>query len=208
MAKLAVLNREGKNSGTIELPDEIFAVRPNTRVMHQVVVMYHSAQRQGTASNKQRHEVSGGGIKPWRQKGTGRARHGSNRSPLWKGGGNTFGPLPRDFSFELPKKIKKVALRESLNAKFQANNLTCLDDVKEKLNKTKEFSDILNTLKLDGTILAVLDGCDKSIERVSRNIRSFDIKSASEINAYDVLQHKKLLATKTAVQELLKRIKK
>jgi len=207
MAKLAILDRKGKESGSIELPDDIFASPVNTGVMHQASVMYHTAQRQGNAHTKQRGEISGGGPKPWRQKGTGRARHGSSRSPLWRHGGTTFGPLAKDWGYSLPKKVRTAALRESLNAKYQSKNLTCLSDVKEELSKTKEFAAILNALKLDGsTVLAVLDGCDKSVERVSKNIGSFEIRRAVDVNAYDVLQHKKVLATKTALEKLLKRI--
>jgi len=207
MAKLAILDIKGKEHGTIELPDEIFTAPINTGVMHQATVMYHTAQRQGNAHTKQRGEISGGGPKPWRQKGTGRARHGSTRSPLWRHGGTTFGPLAKDWGYSVPKKVRMAALRESLNAKYQSKHFTCLIDVKDELSKTKEFAAILNALKLDGSILAVLDGCDKSVERVSRNIGAFEIRRASDVNAFDILQHKRILATKTAVEKLLKRIK-
>jgi large subunit ribosomal protein L4 len=207
MAKLAVYNKEGKEKGAIEIPDEIFTAPVNTHVIHQAMVAYQACQRQGTADTKDRQEVSGGGIKPWRQKGTGRARHGSIRSPLWRGGGTTFGPTPRDFSFTIPKNVRMAALRESLNAKFQANNLTCVDDIKDALDKTKEFASILNALKLKGSILALLDGCDDSIRRVSRNVGDFRLVRAQDVNAYDILCSKKVLASKTAVEHLLKRIR-
>ncbi|HLF17481.1 MAG TPA: 50S ribosomal protein L4 [Candidatus Omnitrophota bacterium] len=207
MAKLAIFNREGKEKGSIEIPDEIFTAPVNTDVIHQAMVAYQACQRQGTADCKTRKDVSGGGIKPWRQKGTGRARHGSIRSPLWRGGGVTFGPIPRDFSFTVPKRVKWAALRESLNAKFQANNWMCVDDIKEPLTKTKEFASILNALKLKGSVLALLDGCDTSIERVSRNVGSFRLVRAQDVNAYDILCSKNVLASKTAVGHLLERIK-
>ena len=207
MAKLSVLNNEGKEKESIELPVKIFGDHVNGHVVHQAVVKYNASQRQGTASTKERGAVSGGGIKPWKQKGTGRARAGSIRSPLWAGGGVVFGPQPRDFGYDLPKKIKRAALRESLNIKLKENNILCVDDFKAPLTKTKEFAKILNTLKASGKILAVLDGSDPSVERVSRNIRSFSLMRAQDVNALDVLQNKKLLVTKSAFKALLDRVK-
>ena len=131
MAKVAVFNIEGKQYSSVELPDEIFSGNINQNVLHQAVVMYQACLRQGTASTKQRGDVSGGGIKPFRQKGTGRARAGSSRSPLWKKGGIVFGPTPRDFSYSIPKKILRAALRESLKAKYQNQNLLCVDELKD-----------------------------------------------------------------------------
>ncbi len=206
MAKVVVYNKEGKEHGSIEVPDEIFAGRINQDVLHQAVVMYQACLRQGTASTKQRGDVSGGGIKPFRQKGTGRARAGSSRSPLWKKGGVVFGPTPRDFSYAIPKKIRRAALRESLKAKYQAENLLCVDEMKDALKKTKDFAKILKALKLQGRIVAVLDGSDKSIPRVSRNIPSFVLRRAQDINAYDILRYKNLLITKTGLNNLLERI--
>ncbi len=127
--KLSILDIKGKESGSIDLPENIFSGRINTHVLHQAIVMYQACQRQGTASTKERACVNGGGKKPYRQKGTGRARAGSTRSPLWKGGGVTFGPHPRDFDYSIPKRIKKAALRESLHAKFLDKNLVCVNDL-------------------------------------------------------------------------------
>ncbi|MDO8580957.1 MAG: 50S ribosomal protein L4 [Candidatus Omnitrophota bacterium] len=207
MAKFPVLDIAGKEKETIELPDAIFGQSVNRHVLHQAIVKYLASARQGNAATKTRGEVSGGGKKPWRQKGTGRARHGSSRSPLWVGGGVIFGPHPRDFSYDIPKKIKRVALRESLNAKYQDKDLLCVVDLKDPLSKTKEFAKILNALKLKGKILALLDGCDPSILRSSRNIGHFHIMRSEDVNAYDILKNKKLLVTKTAVKNLLVRVK-
>lgn len=208
MSSLQVLNNEGKNSGTIDLPKEIFGEGINQDVIHQTIVMYQASQRQGNASTKTRKEVSGGGIKPWRQKGTGRARHGSIRSPLWKKGGIVYGPHPRDFSYSVPQKVRQGALRETLNAKYQDKNLVCIDDFKKPFAKTKEFAAILKNLSLRGKVLALLDGCDPSVQRVSRNIPFFNLMRSQDVNAYDILRHKKILVTKTAFNNLLERIKK
>ncbi len=207
MLKLSVINKDGKEVDTIDLPKEIFGVRVNTDILHQAMVMHQASLRQGNASTKERGAVSGGGKKPWRQKGTGRARAGSSRSPLWAGGGVVFGPHPRDFGYTIPKKIKRAALRESLNAKFQNKNLICLEEFKDKLGKTKDFAQILTTLKLQGKILALLDGCDDSVMLVSRNIPRFEMLRCDDVNAYDVLRNKNLLLTKTSLNKILERVK-
>ena len=207
MLKLSVLSKSGKEVDSIELPKEIFGVPVNTDVLHQAMVMHQAALRQGNASTKERGAVSGGGKKPWRQKGTGRARAGSSRSPLWYGGGVVFGPHPRDFGYTIPKKIKRAALRESLNAKFQNKNLICLEDLKGKLGKTKEFAQILTALKLQGKILALLDGCDDSVKLASRNLPRFEMLRCEDVNAYDVLRNKNLLLTKTSLSKILERVK-
>ncbi len=208
MSNLTVLNSEGKKQETIDLPEDIFAGPVNSDVLHQAVVMYQASLRQGQASTKERGAVSGGGIKPWRQKGTGRARHGSIRSPLWKKGGVVFGPHPRDFGYAVPRKVRQVALRESLNAKFQKEDLVCVDDLKESFQKTKEFAAILKRLSLKGNVLALLDGSDSSVQRVSRNIPLFELMRSQDVNAYDILRYKKILVTKTAFNNLLERIQK
>lgn len=208
MAKLAVLNKEGKQKEWIELPEEIFGSRVNTYVIHQAVLMYQNSLRQGNASTKERGAVSGGGRKPWRQKGTGQARAGSIRSPLWKGGGTVFGPVPRDFSYSIPKGVRIAALRESLNSKFQSKNLFCLDEIKEKFSKTKEFAAILKALNLRGRTVALLDGCDESIKLVTRNIPRFEVLRTEDVNAYDIMTNKSVIITKTSFAKLLKRIKK
>lgn len=207
MTKLTVYNKEGKEVDAVELPKDIFGGPVNKNALHQAVVMYQASLRQGNASTKERGSVSGGGIKPWRQKGTGRARQGSIRSPLWHGGGVVFGPHPRNFGYTVPKKIKRTALRESLNAKFQAKTLYCLEDLTGKIAKTKEFAKILTNLKLRGKILALLDGCDDSIRLSSRNIPRFELLRSEDVNAYDVLRNKNLLLSKTSLEKVLDRLK-
>jgi len=206
VARLSVYNIEGKEIETIEVPEGLFDAKVSTDVIHQAVLMYQAAERQGNASTKERGSVSGGGKKPWKQKGTGRARAGSIRSPLWTKGGVVFGPHPRDFSYTIPQKVRRAALRESLNAKFQEKDLFCLEDIKKALNKTKEFAKIIVNLGLKGKVLALLDGSDPSIERVSRNLPYFTLMRAQDVNAYDVLRNKKILVSKSAFMSLLNRI--
>lgn len=206
MATLAVLNHQGKKVEELALNEKIFTDRVNTAVMHQAVLMYQANTRQGNASTKERGSVSGGGRKPWRQKGTGRARAGSNRSPLWVHGGVVFGPHPRDFSYAVPKKIRVVALRESLISKLKAKDLFCVQDLKEKVSKTKEFAKILTAVKIEGSVLALLDGCDASIVRAGRNLPRLEVMRADDVNAQDILSRKALLLSKTAFNKLIKRI--
>jgi large subunit ribosomal protein L4 len=206
MPELNVVDTKGKKSNSIELPKEKFGVHVNDAVIHQAVVMYHANTRQGTVAAKDRSLVSGGGKKPWRQKGTGRARAGSSRSPLWKKGGIIFGPVPRDFSVAVPKKVRVAALRESLNAKFLSNEIICVDKLEVASGKTKDFAKILENLKLNGRVLALLDGSDEKILLASRNIARLTLNRASDVNARDILSNKNLLVTKTALETLLKRI--
>ena len=206
MPLLPVHNTAGKKVEEINLPDTIFNGHINKDVLYQAVVMYHAAQRQGTASTKERGAVSGGGKKPFRQKGTGRARAGSTRSPLWRGGGVVFGPHPREFRYELPQKIRMVALRESLNAKYASEDMLCIDKLDTPSLKTKDFAKILNVLKVNQKTLALFDESDADMRRVSGNIPFFKTLRACDVNAYDVLKNKKLLLTKAALKHLLKRI--
>jgi large subunit ribosomal protein L4 len=208
VVKLAVLNKEGKESGSVDISDDIFGKYVNSDVIHQAVVMYQASLRQGNADTKERAEVSGGGRKPYKQKGTGRARAGSSRSPLWKGGGVTFGPTPRDFSYTLPQKLRLKALKESLNAKHQDGNLIIIDDLKEALTKTKEFATILKNLDINCKVLAVLDGSDESIMRVSKNITRFQLMRGQDVNAFHLIKFKKVILTKTALDNLINRIQK
>lgn len=208
MATIAILNKNGKETGKLELPDEIFGKRVNTAVIHQAVVMYQACLREGNASTKERGAVSGGGKKPFRQKGTGRARAGSTRSPLWEGGGVVFGPHPREYRYSIPKTMRRVALRESLNAKYQSSNLLCVEEFKDKFSKTKEFAKILLNLNLAGKTLGLLDGCDKSLQLVSRNIARFSLMRSDDVNAYDIMRNKNLIITKTAFTKLMERIGK
>ncbi len=206
--KYPILDIKGKEKEMMNLPEEYFGEEINTAVIHQAIVMYQASLRQGTASTKKRSDVAGSGKKPWRQKGTGRARAGSVRSPLWTKGGVVFGPHPRDFGFSLPKKVKRIALQESLNAKLLDKEVVFIDDIKESLKKTKEFVSILESLKINGRILALLDGCDESVYRASGNINLLSLLSAKDVNAYDLLRNKYILITKSALNILLERVKK
>ena len=208
MVTLPVLNKKGKESTQMELSEDIFGQRVNQDVLHQAVVMYQASLRQGTASTKDRSEVRGGGRKPFKQKGTGRARQGSTRAPQFIGGGVVFGPRPRDFGYSLPKKIRRLALKESLNAKFQDGYLVFIEELTDKFDKTKDFAAILKALKLQGKTLALLDGCDTSIGLASRNIPRFEILRAEDVTAYDILRNKYLVLTKTAFDKVLARINK
>lgn len=208
MVTLPVLNKKGKEAAKMELSEDIFGKKVNEGILHQAVVMYQASARQGTASTKERADVHGGGKKPYRQKGTGRARQGSTRAPQFIGGGVVFGPHPRDFGYTLPKKIKRAALRESLNAKYQAEQMIFIEELTDKFEKTKDFVEVLKTLKLEGKVLALLDGCDASIGLASRNIARFTILRAEDVTAYDILRNKYLVLTKTAFDKLLDRINK
>jgi large subunit ribosomal protein L4 len=206
MPELNVVDIKGKKAASVELPNEKFGVHVHDAVIHQAVVMYNANIRQGNVSTKGRAEVSGGGKKPWRQKGTGRARAGSSRSPLWKKGGITFGPKPRDFGYEVPRKVRIAALRETLNAKFLSNQLVCVDKIDITSGKTKDFAAVLNTLKLEGRTLVLLEGASEKTVLATRNIANVNLMRALDVNAADVMNNKNLLVTKEALQTLLKRI--
>ena len=206
MPELNVVDIQGKKSASLELPKEKFGVHVHDAVIHQAVVMYGANNRQGTVSTKDRSLVSGGGKKPWAQKGTGRARAGSSRSPLWKKGGITFGPKPRDFGYNVPKKVRIAALRESLNAKFVGNVLVCVDELDIASGKTKDFAKVLTDLKLNGRVLVVIEGASAKTLLASRNIPRLTVSRALDVNALDIMQNKNLLVTKKALETLLKRI--
>lgn len=206
MPKLTVFNIEGKETGSMDLPDS-FEKDVNQDVIHQAIVMYQANQRQGNADTKVRSEISGGGKKPFRQKGTGRARQGSSRSPLMRHGGVVFGPHPRDFSYTVPKKVRICALNETLKAKYKDGSLVCVDQIVLNSGKTKDFIAVLKNLKVSGKkVLAMFEGSDHSVELASRNIARFQISRAIDINALDVIKNNKILATKSAMEKLLKRL--
>src|SRR3989338_9048810 len=204
MISLPVFNNEGKKIEDLSLPEDLFGGRVNRDVLHQAVVRHLAAQRQGTASTKERGSVSGGGKKPFRQKGTGRARAGSSRSPLWRGGGVVFGPHPRDFNYSVPKKVKAAALRESLNAKYMTKDLLCIDRFNIASPKTKDFAKILKALKLSGRILTLLDKSDNDIIKACRNIPLLSYMRAEDVSAYDILRNNKVVASKAAFKNLIK----
>jgi len=208
MFTLLVNNISGKEVGKVELDEKIFDGKVNESLIHQVIVMYQANKRQGTASTKTRANVSGGNSKPWRQKGTGRARAGSSRSPLWRKGGVVFGPHPRDYSYQVPKKIKKSALISTINSRLNDNLVKVLDDLKVNEGKTKEFVKIVATLKLERKVLFVCENTQENILRSSRNIKQVNIKRWESINALDVLMHDNVVITQKALENLTQRLKK
>ncbi|MCE5172604.1 50S ribosomal protein L4 [Paenibacillus profundus] len=202
MPKVAVYNISGAQVGEIELADTVFGIEPNKHVLHDAVVMQLASMRQGTHKVKTRSEVRGGGRKPWKQKGTGRARQGSIRSPQWKGGGVVFGPTPRSYAFKLPKKVRRLAIKSALSSKVLAEQIIVLDALAMNAPKTKEFAAILNNLKVDRKALVVLPEYNDSVALSARNIPSVKLVAADGVNVYDVLRHEKLIITKDAVQKV------
>ncbi len=204
---IPVYNSKGKEIERFALDKELFSGEVNRGVLYQVLLMYNANRRSGTASTKTRRDVSGGGKKPWRQKGTGRARAGSIRSPLWRGGGVIFGPHPRDFHYDLPKKIKKVALLSSLNSKFVDNKMLGIDMIDIDEPKTKKFKAVLDALKLKGKSLFVLDGIDEKIKRASRNLKEVCIKNYKDFSTIDVLTCENIVISKPALGKWSERFK-
>lgn len=204
---ITVYNQEGKQIEKIELNKNIFDGIVNSDLLYQAVKMYHANKRQGTASTKTRGEVSGGGKKPWRQKHTGRARAGSIRSPLWKGGGVVFGPHPREFNQTLSKKIRLGALKSSMNAKLNSEDLVIIDKIHLDNLKTKEFSKILDNLKIADKAIIVFDPKEQNISLAARNISFVQTARTNDLSAYDVLNYKKLILTKAALKGLISRLK-
>lgn len=199
MPTVELLNMQGEQVGEIELDPRIFDREVKMSLIHDVVRMLLNNRRRGTASTKTRSEVSGGGRKPWRQKGTGRARHGSIRSPIWKGGGIVFGPKPRDYRFVLPKKVRRAALCSALSAKLQDNQLTVLDQLKLEQPKTKEIARLLQNLNVEGKALLVTAGPDLNVYRSGRNIPGLKTIVARQLNVLDIINHDRLILTKDAV---------
>ncbi len=200
MAKVAVYDMAGKQTGDIELNDNIFGIEVNEHVVHQSIVQYLANQRQGTQSTKTRAEVRGGGRKPWRQKGTGRARQGSIRSPQWTGGGVVFAPKPRDYSFKLNKKVKRLALKSVLTSRVQENKLIVVEDLKFDAPKTKEMVAVLNNLKVSKALVVLNE--DKNVIKSANNIADVKTSYVNTINAYDILKYETLVVTKDAINKI------
>ena len=201
MANVSVYNIEGKEVGSIELNDAVFGVEVNEHLVHMAVVNQLANNRQGTQSAKTRSEVSGGGRKPWRQKGTGHARQGSTRSPQWTGGGVVFAPKPRDYSFKMNKKEKRIALLSALSSKVADNKIVVLDAFNLDEVKTKKFAEVMSHLKVDKA-LVVIEGENKNVVLSGRNIPTVKVSATNEINTYDVLKYETLVVTKAAVEKL------
>lgn len=206
MSKIQVLDQSGKKVSEMTAPKEIFSYPVKEHLLYEAVVNYRANQRRGTASTKTRGEVSGGGRKPWRQKGTGRARAGSIRSPLWKKGGVTFGPKPRDYSYSIPKKAKRNALKSALSMKLAEDQLLVLKALELKEPKTKEGVKILEALKLD-SVLIVDHHQNKNLFLSLRNIPKVKAVDYNLVNVYDVLNHKWLVFTQKAFESLMEKLK-
>ena len=202
MANVAVYNMEGKEVGTIELNDSVFGVEVNEHLVHMAVVQQLANNRQGTQKAKTRSEVSGGGRKPWRQKGTGHARQGSTRAPHFTGGGVVFAPVPRDYSFKLNKKEKRAALKSVLTDKVQTNNFIVVDELKLDEIKTKNFKAVLNNLNVTKKALVVLNDNDKNVVLSARNLPAVKTSLTNTINVFDILNANTLVVTKDAVKTI------
>ena len=201
MANVCVYNMEGKEVGKMDLNDSVFGVEVNENLVHASVVQYLANNRQGTQKAKTRSEVSGGGRKPWRQKGTGHARQGSTRSPQWTGGGVVFAPVPRDYSFKLNKKEKRAALKSALTSKVADNKFIVIDEIKLNEVKTKDFQKFLNNIKVEKATV-ILDSLDKNVILSARNIPEINTAQVNTINTYEILKYNTVVATKAAVEKI------
>ncbi|MCI9123816.1 MAG: 50S ribosomal protein L4 [Eubacterium sp.] len=199
MASVSVYNMEGNEVGSLELDDAIFNIDVNDHLVHMAVLQHLANKRQGTQKAKTRSEVSGGGRKPWRQKGTGHARQGSIRAPQWKGGGVVFAPTPRDYSFKLNKKEKRIALKSALTSRVNENKFIVLDELKLDEIKTKKMVNVLKAVKADGKALIVLKDKDENVVLSARNIPDVKVSLTNTINVYDILKYSTLVITKDAV---------
>lgn len=202
MPKVTLFDQKGSNVGEIELAESIFGIEPNQSVLFEAIVMQRASLRQGNHKVKNRSEVAGGGRKPWRQKGTGRARQGSIRSPQWRGGGTVFGPTPRSYSYKLPKKVRRLALKSALATKVQEANILVLESLSFEAPKTKEFVAFLNGLSVDTKALIVTDVIDENVALSARNIPGVTVIDAAGVNVLDLVSHDKLIITKSAVEKV------
>ena len=201
MANVSVLNMEGKEVGSMELNDAVFGVEINEHLVHQAVVLQLANNRQGTQKAKTRSEVSGGGRKPWRQKGTGHARQGSTRAPQWTGGGVVFAPVPRDYSFKMNKKEKRAALKSVLTSKVQENKFIVLDELKLAEVKTKYMKKVLDKLKVNNALVIIGDDSE-NVALSARNIAGVQTASVNTINVFDMLKYNTIIATKSSVASI------
>ncbi|MBP7055490.1 MAG: 50S ribosomal protein L4 [Candidatus Omnitrophica bacterium] len=200
-----VFDIKGKNVGEFPLDKSLFSGEVNKSALYQAVLMYNSNMRQGNASTKTRGDVSGGGKKPWRQKGTGRARAGSTRSPLWRGGGKIFGPHPRDYHYSIPKKVKKLAFLSSMNLKLNEDRVMGLDSLKLDEPKTKHLRSVVGALKLGGKVLFVVDRVDENLSRASGNMQEVTVRNLHDVSTMDVLKSDVMVIAKPALEKLHER---
>jgi large subunit ribosomal protein L4 len=205
MAVTEVYNTDNKKVGEVELNDALFGLEVKKHILHDVVKMQLANRRAGTASTKTRTEVRGGGAKPYRQKGTGRARAGTNNSPLWRGGGVTFGPKPRDYSYKLPKKVRRLGVRMALSARFSEDNMVVLDGFDLADIKTKQFVEIMKKLNIENGLI-VIPGKNENLEKSSRNVQGYKVIQAGGLNVYDILLHRRLVLLQPCLGQLEERL--
>jgi large subunit ribosomal protein L4 len=206
--KLKIQDTKGNSQGELEVKFELVTNGRGTQAVHDTVVAYRAAQRSGTACTKTVGEVAGTNKKPWRQKGTGRARAGSFRSPLWRGGGVVFGPKPRDFSKKVGRSTKQLALRKALSERLNAGDVLVVDDFKLNSAKTKDFVGVLSALKVDGTALIVTQMVEKNLSLASRNVANVEVTTSETLNTYQILRSDKLLFTRGAFEKVEERLSK
>ncbi len=202
MPKVALLNISGQQVGEMELSENVFGAVINQNVLHDVVKNYLANQRQGTQSAKTRAEVRGGGRKPWKQKGTGRARQGSIRSPQWIGGGVVFAPKPREYRYELPKKVRRLAMKSALSSKVQSENIIIIDELNMNTPKTKDMANILKNLSVEKKVLIVMDEKNDNVVKSANNLPGVTTTLVTTLNVYDILNHEKFVITKDAVHRV------
>jgi len=205
MAVVEVKNSKNEKIGDVELPESIFGVEVKPYILHDIVKMQMANRRAGTACTKTRAEVSGSNAKPWRQKGTGRARAGQKRSPLWRGGGTVFGPKPRDYSYTLPRKVRKLGLCMALSSRFAEENLLVVDDLLLDRIKTKDFVGIMQNFNFDNALIVIAADND-NLEKSSRNVHGFKVMPTGGLNVYDILLHRKIILTKASIGQLEARL--
>jgi len=203
MPKVDLYNMQGEVTGEIELNDNIFGIEVNKNAIHLAILSQLANRRHGTSSTKTKSEVRGGGRKPWRQKGTGRARQGSIRSAQWVGGGVALGPKPRNYKYKLPRKLKKIALKSALSSKAISNDIIVLDDLNFEKIKTKNMLEVINNLKItESTVLIILPGRDDTVQKSARNLRGIKTVLTNTINVFDILKYNKFLITKDALTKV------
>ncbi|WP_368250527.1 50S ribosomal protein L4 [Enterococcus sp. 2201sp1_2201st1_B8_2201SCRN_220225] len=202
MPNVALFKQDGSQNGEITLKEEIFGIEPNESVVYDAIIMQRASLRQGSHAVKNRSAVSGGGRKPWRQKGTGRARQGSIRSPQWRGGGVVFGPTPRSYSYKLPKKVRRLAMKSVLSEKVATNNLVAVDALSFDAPKTKEFKQVLANLAIDSKVLVVVEADNDFATLSARNLPNVTVVPANNISVLDIVSSDKMLATQTALTQI------
>lgn len=202
MANITLFKQDGSQAGEITLNDEVFAIEPNENAIYDVVIMQQASLRQGTHKVKGRSEVSGGGRKPWRQKGTGRARQGSIRSPQWVGGGRAFGPTPRSYAYKLPRKVRRLALRSALSNKVAENNFIVVDELAFETPKTKLFQEVLNNLQVENKVLVVINKDNDNAQLSARNLPNVKVVDEKNVNVFDLVNSEKVIITKAALSNV------